>query len=113
LQAAQQSRTNYRGSFAPTQTQSARFENRGGRIPDDRFRSNFGRDHFFRFRTQFVGGGYSRLQFGGFWFGMYDPWPYDWYDTDDVYVDYDPYSGNYYLYNRMHSGARLQINIVL
>jgi hypothetical protein len=113
LRAAQQSRTDYRGSYAASTSRSVRYENRGGRIPDDRFRTNFGRDHFFRFHTQFIGGGYSRFQYGGFWFGMYDPWPYDWYDTDDVYVDFDSYSGNYFLYNRVHPGARLQINVVL
>ena len=88
-----------------------RYESRGTRIPDDRFRANFGNDHFFRFHTQFVVGGYSRFQYGGFWFGMYDPWPYGWYDTDDVYVDYS--DGYYYLYDHERPGARLRINVVL
>ena len=42
---------------------------------------------------------------------MYDPWPYGWYDTDDVYVDM--YDGNYYLFDRMHPGQRLEISVVL
>lgn len=32
--------------------------------------------------------GYSRFQDGGYWFGFVEPWPEDWYYTDDVYVDY-------------------------
>jgi hypothetical protein len=91
--------------------QSGRYGNRGGRIPENRFRENFGRGHMFRIDRPYVVGGYSRFQYGGFWFGMYDPWPAGWYYTDDVYVDF--YDGQYFLYNRMHPGARLVINVVL
>jgi hypothetical protein len=83
----------------------------GGRIPDARFRSNFGHDHFFRIGSPVMVGGYSRFQYSGFWFGFVDPWPSDWYYTDDVYVDY--IDGGYYLYNPYYPGARVSISVVI
>jgi len=96
---------------AASSRQTGRYANHGGRIPAASFSANFGSGHYFRINTPFVVGGYSRFQYGGFWFGMYDPWPVGWYDTDDVYVGY--YDGGYYLYDREHPGARLSINVVL
>jgi len=58
--------------------------------------------------------GYPRFQYGDFSFMLVDPWPEDcaenWYDTDDVYVDYDD---GYYLYNRRHPGFGIAITAVL
>jgi hypothetical protein len=82
-----------------------------GRIPDDRFRANFGQGHRFVIREPVMVGGYSRFQYGGFWFGFVQPWPVGWYYTDDVYVDY--YDGGYYLYNPYYPGARVSISVVL
>ena len=82
-----------------------------GRIPDDRFRSNFGRGHEFRIGTPRLVGGYSRFQYGGFWFGFVDPWPVGWYYTDDVYVDF--IDGGYYLCNPSYPGAQIAISVVL
>jgi hypothetical protein len=60
-------------------------------------------------------GGHRRFQYGGYWFGMVDPWPEywsdDWYDNDDVYVDY--YDGGYYLYNRSYPRDRIAISFYL
>ena len=55
--------------------------------------------------------GYSRFQYGGYWFGFVEPWPEDWYYTDDVYVDYA--DGGYYLYNPYYPGVRVEIIVVL
>ena len=85
--------------------------NRGGRIPDDRFRAHFGREHRFRINRPTIVAGYPRFQYGGYWFGFIDPWPADWYYTDDVYVDY--VDGGYYLYNPARPGVRIAINVVL
>jgi outer membrane biosynthesis protein TonB len=87
---------------------SARTQNR---IPDDRFRSNFGREHSFRIGRPTMVGGYSRFQYGGFWFGFVQPWPDGWYYTDDVYVDY--IDGGYYLCNPYYPGAQVAISVVL
>ena len=60
-------------------------------------------------------GGYLRFQYDGFWFSVVDPWPEywsdDWYDNDDVYIDY-PGDG-YHLYNRRYPQDRLAVSISL
>jgi hypothetical protein len=82
-----------------------------GRIPDDRFRANFGEQHVFVINQPVVVSGYSRFEYGGFWFGFVNPWPVGWYYTDDVYVDY--IDGGYYLCNPYYPGARLSISVVI
>jgi hypothetical protein len=81
------------------------------RIPDDRFRSNFGRGHEFRIGSPTLVSGYSRFQYGGFWFGFIQPWPDGWYYTDDVYVDY--IGGGYYLCNPYYPGVQVAISVEL
>ncbi len=60
-------------------------------------------------------GGHRRFRYGGYWFGLVDPWPEywsnNWYDNDDVYVDYS--DGGYYLYNRSYPGDRIAISFYL
>jgi hypothetical protein len=82
-----------------------------GRIPDARFHSNFGREHQFRMGNPVLVGGYSRFQYGGYWFGFVQPWPVGWYYTDDVYIDY--MDGGYYMFDPYHPGARFAISVVL
>jgi hypothetical protein len=82
-----------------------------GRIPDDRFRANFGEQHTFVIREPVMVGGFSRFQYGGFWFGFVNPWPAGWYYTDNVYVDY--IDGGYYLCNPYYPGARVSISVVM
>jgi len=82
-----------------------------GRIPDDRFRSNFGREHRFRIGSPRMVDGYSRFQYGGYWFGFVQPWPVGWYYTDQVYVNY--IDGGYFLYNPYYPGVRVAISVVL
>ncbi len=97
------------------------WQQRGGyhgyRVPDYRFRGYYGQDHGFRIYSlpvRYVGG-HRRFQYGGYWFGLVDPWPEywssDWYDNDDVYVDY--YGDGYYLYNRRYPGDRIAISFYL
>jgi hypothetical protein len=91
---------------------SLRLSSRGdGRIPDERFRSNFGREHSFRMGNPVLVSGYSRFQYGGYWFGFVEPWPTDWYYTDDVYIDY--VDGGYYMYDPYYPGARFAISVVM
>jgi hypothetical protein len=82
-----------------------------GRIPDDRFRSNFGQSHVFVISQPVIVGGYSRFQYGGYYFGFVEPWPDGWYYTDDVYVDY--IDGEYFLFNPYDPGVRVGISVVL
>lgn len=87
----------------------------GYRIPDDRFRLYFGRDHGFRIYglpMLFVGG-YPRFQYDGYWVTFVDPWPEGWpetwYETDDVYLDYS--NDGYYVYNRTRPGPGIAVTI--
>lgn len=82
-----------------------------GRIPDDRFRSNFGESHTFVINEPVMVGGYSRFQYGGYWFGFVQPWPEGWYYTDNVYVDF--IDGGYYLCNPYYPGVHLGISVVM
>jgi hypothetical protein len=76
----------------------------------------FGRQHFFRFRTPPVMYlGYPRFEYQGISFLLLDPWPAnwspDWYDADDLYIDYD--GDGYYLYDRNYPQQRLAITILV
>jgi len=82
-----------------------------GRIPEDRFRANFGQGHRFVIEQPVIVGGYSRFQYGGYWFGFVQPWPVGWYYTDQVYVDY--IDAGYYLCNPFYPGVRVSISVVL
>jgi hypothetical protein len=81
----------------------------GNRIPDDRYRANFGQEHRFRVNQ----GDYSnrRFQYGGYSFGFVDPWPTNWLYTQDVYVI--EIDGLYYLCNPMYPGVNLAISVNL
>jgi len=79
------------------------------RIPDDRYRANFGREHSFRVSE----GDYRnhRFQYGGYWFGFAGAWPSNWLYTQDVYViDID---GVYYLCNPVYPGVNIALNVTL
>ena len=81
----------------------------GGRIPDDRYKANFGRDHSFRVSE----GDYRnhRFQYGGYWFGFAGVWPSNWLYSQNVYVvDID---GVYYLCNPMYPGVNIELNVTL
>jgi hypothetical protein len=103
------------------QSDHRNWQQRGGyhgyRIPDDRYRGYFGPSHGFRINTLpfLVVGGYPRFQYEGYWISAVDPWPSswgdDWYDNDDVYVDY--VDNGYYMYNRRYPGEGIAINITL
>jgi hypothetical protein len=99
------------------QTEHRTWKQRGGYggyyIPQDRFYTSFGNQHWFRIRSRpTIYMGYPRFQYGGYSFMMVDPWPEDWsedwYETDDVYVDYDD---GYYLYNRRHPGFGIALTV--
>jgi flagellar motor protein MotB len=80
-----------------------------GRIPDDKFRANFGREHTFRVSE----GDYRnhRFQYGGYSFGFVGVWPSNWLYTQDVFVvDID---GVYYLCNPVYPGVNLALSFTL
>ncbi len=79
-----------------------------GRITEAHYSASFGSSHSFHVNR----GDYDRHRFayGGYNFGFVQPWPVGWGYDDDVYVVYD--GGGYYMYNRVHPGLRLSINIL-
>jgi outer membrane biosynthesis protein TonB len=90
----------------PGQEEQRAGGNGGGRIPDDRFKANFGREHTFRVSQ----GDYRdrHFQYGGYSFGFVDPWPSNWIYTQDVYVV--EINGVYYLCNPMYPGVNLALS---
>ena len=89
--------------------QSGASANRG-RIPDDKFRAHFGRQHTFSVHPTTVGE-HPQFQYGGYTFNIVEVWPADWTYTDDCYVDY--IDGEYFLFDLRHPGIRLALVVVL
>jgi hypothetical protein len=81
----------------------------GGRIPDDRFKANFGREHSFHVSR----GDYDnhRFQYGGYNFEFVDAWPSNWLYTQDVYVV--EINGVYYLCNPSYPGVNVTLGFSL
>jgi hypothetical protein len=81
----------------------------GGRIPADRYKASFGREHSFRVSE----GDYRnhRFEYGGYSFGFVDAWPSNWLYTQNVYVV--EIDGVYYLCNPMYPGVNLVLNVTL
>ena len=87
----------------------------GYRVPEARFRAYWGRAHDFRIYSLpmvFVGG-YPRFRYDGYWVTFVDPWPEmwpaNWYETDDVYLDYT--DDGYYLYDLTRPGPGIAVTI--
>ncbi len=80
----------------------------GKHIPDDKFRSNFGRQHTFKVqRTQVINVAQPVIVYGGYNFQLVEAWPADWGFDDDCYVDY--VDGQYFLFNAFHPGVRIAV----
>jgi DNA mismatch repair ATPase MutL len=81
------------------------------RIPDDKYRSNFGREHTFHVGHPVVVSGQSRFQYEGYSFIYSEPWPSGWGYDDDVYIV--DVNGVYYLVNAAHPGPQLTLVVVI
>lgn len=87
----------------------------GSYIPQASFSLHFGSNHSFRLQTRpVIYLGYPRFEYGGYSFLLVDPWPEywpdNWYDFDDVYIDYDD---GYYLYNGRYPQVKIAITVAL
>lgn len=90
----------------------------GYRIPDARFSVWFGREHAFHIwglPLVYVGG-YPEFQYHGYWFEILDPIPPDWgpdfLQTDNVWIDWDPNYGGYYLYDANFPGEAVAVEAI-
>jgi hypothetical protein len=99
-----------RQQAAPGQD-NARPAGNGGRIPDDRFRAQFGREHHFAMQRPVVMSGRPQFQYGGYSFVLVDAWPPDWAYTDDCYIDY--VDGEYFLFDLRHPEMRLALMVMM
>jgi hypothetical protein len=96
---------------AQTDNAHAKQASTGGRIPEEKFRSSFGREHTFvmsktvvvEHQTQFVQGGYT--------FVMAQPWPAAWVATTPVYIDF--ISGGYYLLCPAQPSIQISLSVIL
>lgn len=107
---AKQEEKNTRPVEKNVQQQHVASNHGGGRIPDDRFKANFGRQHTFHVSQAEYSGG-RRFQYGGYAFGFVDPWPSNWLYTQDVYVV--EIDGVYYLCNATYPGVNLTLSFSL
>jgi hypothetical protein len=80
-----------------------------GRIPDDKFKTNFGREHTFHVGHPVVVGGRPRFSYGGYSFFISQAWPGGWGYDDDVYII--DVNGVYYLVDNVHPGVQLELVI--
>jgi hypothetical protein len=91
--------------------QSADHRGARARIPDDKFRAQFGRQHTFKMNRTTTAQGQPGFQYGGYSFAIVDAWPADWSYTDECYVDY--IDGEYFLFDLLHPGVGVAIVVVL
>jgi hypothetical protein len=86
----------------------------GKKIPDDKFRSNFGQQHKFRVKEVIhetrVVPGQTQFVYSGFTFVFVDPWPAEWAFTDDCYVDF--VDDEYVLVNPFHPGIFVVLTVI-
>jgi hypothetical protein len=94
-----------------TSMQSQKGRRSGGHIPDDKFRSQFGRQHTFKVSRPTVVGGQPQFQYGGYAFEIIDAWPGDWSYSDEVYVDY--INDEYVLFDLAHPGVSVALVVVM
>ena len=100
-------RNNARGQQAPTARED-RGDHDHGRISNAHYASRFGREHSFHVNRRDYD--HRRFRYGGYAFGFIDPWPMGWGYSDDVYVVYT--DDGYYMYNRVHPGLRISIDML-
>lgn len=104
-----------RENSRPPQEQNAPHDNRkqaaergkGQRIPPEKFRVSFGREHHFRVARS---GGDRRFQYGGYWFEVVEVWPAGWSFDDDCYIEED--GDDYYLVDIVHPEIRVLVIVV-
>lgn len=80
------------------------------RIPDDKFRAHFGRQHTFTIGHPQVVGGQPQFQYGGYSFVIVDPWPAGWAYSDNCYIDF--IGGEYFIFDVVHPGMQIAVTVV-
>jgi hypothetical protein len=82
-------------------------QSKGQRIPPEKFRTSFGREHHFRVARR---GEDRRFQYGGYWFEVVEAWPARWSFDDDCYIEED--GDDYYLVDIVQPEIRVLVVVV-
>jgi hypothetical protein len=82
---------------------------KSARIPDDKFRSSFGKEHHLHVGRTTTINNRPGFVYGGYSFILVDAWPGDWAYTDDCYVD--DIDGEYFLFDLLHPGMRIALMV--
>jgi outer membrane biosynthesis protein TonB len=90
---------------APDREQAQGGHGRGQRIPEERYRAAFGKEHRFHVRHA-----ERRFQYGGYWFEVVQPWPAAWVADDDCYLEED--GDEYFLVDLVHPDLRVEVIVV-
>jgi hypothetical protein len=110
-EARSQSEQRPEGSMDRDQQQHRAHAQGGKHIPDDKFRSSFGRQHTFKVqRTQIVNSPQPVVVYGGYSFQLVDAWPAEWAFDDDCYIEY--VDGQYFLFDAFHPEVRVAVFVV-
>jgi Periplasmic protein TonB, links inner and outer membranes len=93
-------------STKPENRQQSSAQGKGRRIPPEKFRASFGREHHFRVARRDD----RRFQYSGYWFEVVEVWPAGWSYQDDCYIEED--GDDYYLVDIVHPEIRVLVIVV-
>jgi hypothetical protein len=84
---------------------------RGQRIPEEKFRASFGREHHFHVeRARIINQAQPEFVYSGYTFELANPWPAEWSFDDDCYIEY--VDDDYYLIDTFHPGIRILVFVI-
>jgi len=107
-QARQENRGEQRERVAGEQ---GRGQHRGQRIPEEKFRVSFGREHHFHVeRARIINQPQPEFVYSGYTFELANPWPAEWSFDDDCYIEY--VDDDYYLIDTFHPGIRILVFVI-
>jgi len=86
---------------------------KGKKIPDEKFKQSFGREHTFKVqRTQIINNPQPVVVYAGYNFQFVQAWPSVWGFDDPVYIDYDAMADEYFLIDTFHPDIRVAVVVV-
>lgn len=92
----------------------ARPAGKSARIPDPKFKANFGRQHTLKvtrvITTTTIVPNQTQFVFAGYTFIFLDPWPAGWLLTDDCFIDF--IGDEYVLVDVLHPGVTVALFVV-
>jgi DNA mismatch repair ATPase MutL len=107
-QARQENRDEQRQHVAGEQGHG---QHRGQRIPEEKFRVSFGREHHFHVeRARIINQSQPQFVYSGYTFELANPWPAEWAFDDDCYIEY--VDDDYYLIDTFHPGIRILVFVI-